>query len=277
MKNTIYPCLWFDGNAKEAADLYCSVFPDSTITTDTSMVVMFEIGGKKIMGLNGGPQFKINPSISLSVRCSLEETDKIWNQLLEGGKVMMALDKYPWNERYGWLQDKFGMTWQISVADKEGDFSITPCMLFTNYKFGKAQEAINLYTSVFENSSVDMIVHYPDGDVNAGKVMYAAFKLNGYDMTIMDGPGEHNYTFNWAVSLVVECETQQEIDYFWEKLIEDGGEESRCGWLADKFGVSWQIIPSITGTLLSDPEKAPRVMQEVMKMKKLDMAIMMNA
>ena len=277
MATTMHPCLWFDGNAKEAADLYCSVFPDSTITTDTSMVVMFEIGGKKIMGLNGGPQFKINPSISLSVRCSLEETDKIWNQLLEGGKVMMALDKYPWNERYGWLQDKFGMTWQISVADKEGDFSITPCMLFTNYKFGKAQEAINLYTSVFENSSVDMIVHYPDGDVNAGKVMYAAFKLNGYDMTIMDGPGEHNYTFNWAVSLVVECETQQEIDYFWEKLIEDGGEESRCGWLADKFGVSWQIIPSITGTLLSDPEKAPRVMQEVMKMKKLDMAIMMNA
>lgn len=277
MATTMHPCLWFDGNAKDAADLYCSVFPNSKITTDTSMVVMFELNGKKIMGLNGGPQFKINPSISLSVRCSLEETDKIWNQLIEGGKTMMALDKYPWNERYGWLQDKFGMTWQISVADKQGDFSITPCMLFTGDNFGKAEKAINLYTSVFENSSIDTIVHYADGDTNAGKVMYAAFKLNGYDMTIMDGPGEHNFTFNWAVSLVVECETQQEIDYFWEKLIENGGQESRCGWLADKFGASWQIIPYNTGSLLSDPEKAPRVMQEVMKMTKLDMARMMNA
>lgn len=274
---TIHPCLWFDGNAKEAAELYCSVIPNSSVVTDTPLVVLFHLNGKKIMGLNGGPQVKINPSISLSVRCSLTETDEIWNKLAEGGKVMMPLDKYPWNERYGWLQDKYGMTWQISVADTQGAFSITPCFLFTDEKFGQAESAINFYTSVFEHSSTDMLVHYPEGDANAGKVMFAAFNLNGYNMTIMDGPGEHHYTFNWGVSLVVECQHQQEIDYFWDKLTADGGQESNCGWLSDKFGVWWQIVPANFENLHADPEKAARVMKEVMKMKKLDMAVMMNA
>lgn len=277
MSTTMHPCLWFDGNAKAAAALYCSVIPNSKITTDTPIVVGFELNGKKITGINGGPMFKINPSISLSVRCSLEETDIIWNRLIEGGKAMIEIGKYPWNERYGWLQDKFGMTWQISVADKEGDFIIRPCLLFTDEKFGKAETAINFYTSVFDNSSIDMLAHYPEGDANAGKVMYAEFNLNGYNLTVMDGPGEHYYTFNEAVSLMVECDTQQEIDYFWDKLIEDGGKESRCGWLSDKFGVSWQIVPKNLGSLMYNKEKSARVMDAIMKMNKLDIATLENA
>jgi predicted 3-demethylubiquinone-9 3-methyltransferase (glyoxalase superfamily) len=280
MNNNIHPCLWFDGNAKAAADFYCSLFKNSKITTDTPMVVMFELSGKKFMGLNGGPMFKINPSISLFVLCeSINETNELWNKLMDGGKTLMPIDKYPWSERYGWVQDKFGLTWQVSVVYKAGDKQqITPSMLFTGNQFGKAEEAIKLYASIFDSSSTDTQIHYyPDGDANAGKVMFSEFKLNQYPLIAMDGPGEHAYTFNEAVSLVVNCDTQKEIDYFWNKLTSDGGQESMCGWLKDKFGVSWQIVPSIIGQLMSDPEKAPRVMQAVMKMKKLDIETMVNA
>jgi len=275
MTNSIHPCLWFDGNAKAAADFYCSVIKNSKITTDTPMVVMFELNGKKFMGLNGGPMFKINPSISLFVTCtSIDETNKTWNKLSEGGKVLMPIDKYDWSERYGWIQDKFGLTWQVMHGNSE---KIIPSMLFTGKQFGRAEEAIKFYGSVFENSSVDMLEHYPKETPHGGKVMYSEFKLDQYSLVIMDGPGVHEYSFNEAVSFVVECETQKEIDFFWNKLTANGGQESMCGWLKDKFGVSWQIIPSIIGKLMTDKEKGPRVMQAVMKMKKLDIETMINA
>jgi predicted 3-demethylubiquinone-9 3-methyltransferase (glyoxalase superfamily) len=150
-------------------------------------------------------------------------------------------------------------------------------MLFTGNQFGKAEEAIKLYTSLFDKSSTDTLIHYPEGDANAGKVMYAEFKLDQYPLIAMDGPGEHAYTFNEAVSLMVECGTQKEIDYFWEKLTADGGKESMCGWLKDKFGVSWQIIPSIIGKVMTDPVKGPKAMQALMKIKKIDIETMVNA
>jgi predicted 3-demethylubiquinone-9 3-methyltransferase (glyoxalase superfamily) len=278
MKNQIYPCLWFDGNAKEAAEFYCSIFKNSKLIVDTPMVVNFELGGKKFMGLNGGPMYKFTPAISLFVLFeTISEANDAWSNLIDGGKALMPIDKYPWSERYGWVQDKFGLTWQVSVVNKEGDpQKITPSMLFTNNQFGKAEEAVRFYTSVFQNSSVDPLIHYPDENANAGKVMYSEFNLNHYDLIAMDGPGDHAYTFNEAVSFVVDCETQEEIDYYWNKLTE-GGAESRCGWLKDKFGVSWQIVPTILGKLMTDPEKAPRVMQAFMLMKKFDIAALMNA
>ena len=278
MKNQIYPCLWFDGNAKEAAEFYCSVFKNSKITTDTPMVVEFDLWGKKIMGLNGGPQFKITPSISLFALCStIEKTKEIWSKLIEGGKALMQIEKQSWSELYGWVQDKYGMTWQISVVMQPGDKEqITPSMLFTGKQFGRAEEAVKFYTSVFDNSTTKVIMPYPKEDPNAGKVMYSEFQLNGYDFIAMDGPGEHNYSFNEGVSIVVNCETQKEIDFFWKKLTE-GGNESMCGWLVDKFGVSWQIVPAILGKLMTDPKKAERVMHSVMKMKKLVIEAMVNA
>jgi predicted 3-demethylubiquinone-9 3-methyltransferase (glyoxalase superfamily) len=141
MANPIYPCLWFDGQAKAAADFYCSIFKNSKITSENPMVVIFELDGKRFMGLNGGPHFK----------------------------------------------------------------------------------------------------------------------------------------FNESVSFVVDCEDQQEIDYYWNKLLEGGGVESQCGWLKDKFGVSWQIVPTILGKLMSDPEKSGRVMQAFMQMKKFDIEKLLNA
>jgi len=271
MQHPIYPCLWFDGNAKEASEFYCSVFKNSEITIDTPMVVNFNIFGKKFMGLNGGPMFKINPSISMFVLCeTIDETNEVWNKLQEGGKVLMPIDKYFWSERYGWVQDKYGMTWQVSIVNSAGDSkTITPSMLFTGNKFGKAEEAIKFYTGLFKNSSISGIHLYPAGDANEGKVMFAEFKLNDYNMIAMDGPGEHAFTFNEGLSLVVSCDTQEEIDHYWNKMIADGGNESMCGWLKDKFGVSWQIVPSVIGKLMTDPEKGGRAMQALMKMKKL--------
>lgn len=141
MANPLCTCLWYDGQAKAAAEFYCSVFKDSKITQENPMVVTFELNGNKFMGLNGGPQFK----------------------------------------------------------------------------------------------------------------------------------------FNESVSLVVNCDNQEEIDYYWEKLTADGGSESMCGWLKDKFGFSWQIVPAVLGSLMANPEKGQRVMQELMKMKKLDISILENA
>lgn len=279
MQKQIYPCLWFDGNAKAAAEFYCSLFKNAKITDENPMVVMWELNGLKVMGLNGGPVFNINPSISLFVLCETkEDTNKLWNKLCEGGKVMMGLDKYPWSELYGWVQDKFGMTWQVSVVYNKGDKEkITPCMLFTDKHFGEGEAAVKFYTSVFENSKIDQIIPYPKEDPNAGKLMYSEFKLNGYPMIAMDGPGEHKYTFNEGVSLVINCDTQKEIDYFWDKLIAGGGQESQCGWLKDKFGVSWQVVPSNLGKMMNDPVKGQRVVAAFMKMKKFIIADLENA
>jgi predicted 3-demethylubiquinone-9 3-methyltransferase (glyoxalase superfamily) len=242
------------------------------------MVVTFELNGSKFMGLNGGPMFKFTPSISLFITCeSVNDTDEIWNKLIDGGKALMAIDKYPWSERYGWLQDKFGLTWQISVAASDGaKLKITPSILFTGNQFGKAEEAIHFYSSVFSNSSTDVLIHYPSEDQNAGKVMYSEFKLNNYDLIAMDGPGVHEFTFNEAVSFVVDCKSQEEIDYYWAKLTK-GGQESMCGWLIDKFGVSWQIVPEIIAELMSDSGKAERVINAFMNMRKLDIETLINA
>jgi predicted 3-demethylubiquinone-9 3-methyltransferase (glyoxalase superfamily) len=279
MTNSIYPCFWFDGQSKAAADLYCSLFKNSRITIDSPMVVNFELDGKKFMGLNGGPMFKINPSISIYATFkSIRKTNEVWNKLIEGGKVMMSIDKYNWSERYGWVQDKFGMTWQISVVgNKEEQEKIVPSMLFTNNNFGNAEDALKFYTSIFDNSAIDLLLHYPKAENEASKVLYSEFNLNTYKISAMDGPGVHDYNFNEAVSFVIDCDTQQEIDYYWEKLMADGGQESRCGWLKDKFGVSWQIIPKIIGKLMSDPEKGKRVMQQILKMNKLDIEKLVNA
>jgi predicted 3-demethylubiquinone-9 3-methyltransferase (glyoxalase superfamily) len=279
MINQIYPCLWFDGQAKEAANFYCSIFKNSKITVDSPMVVNFELDGKKFMGLNGGPMFKINPSISIfAIFETINEVNEVWDKLIEGGKALIAIDKQDWSERYGWLQDKFGLTWQISVVNNEGDKAkITPAMLFTNEKFGMAEEAINFYTSTFDNSKIDVLINYPEGSPFGGKLMYSEFNLKQHGFIAMDGPGNHEYAFNEAVSIVVDCENQAEIDHYWNTLSGNGGQESQCGWLKDKYGISWQIIPTVLGELMSNPEKGQRVMQVVMQSKKFEIEKLKNA
>lgn len=272
MNNKIYPCLWFDNQAKEAATYYCAVFKNSKITSDNPIVTKFELEGLPIMGLNGGPMFKINPSISLFVTCESDnEIESIYHQLLTDGSVMMPLDKYPWSEKYAWVMDKFGMTWQLMLGSmpKPGP-RIVPCLLFVGEQFGNAQQAMKHYVSIFPDSQIETADLYnTDEPAPAGYLKFGQFSINKNHFAAMDGPENHNFNFSEGVSFVVECETQGEIDNYWNKLTE-GGSEGKCGWLKDKFGVSWQVVPSILSSLLSDPEKAGKVTTAFMKMKKFN-------
>ncbi len=277
MQHQLYPCLWFDGKAKEAANFYTSVFDNSKILSENPVVVTFELEGMQFMGLNGGPMFKINPSISFFVHCETEEEiDKKWQQLSDGGNVLMALDKYPWNEKYGWCQDKYGVNWQLMLHDAVRQ-KIVPSFMFTQEQSGRAEEAINFYTSLFENSKIEFISRYEagEGDVE-GHIKHARFTLNGQVFAAMESSGPHQFTFNEGVSIVVPCDNQEEIDFYWNKLTE-GGKESQCGWLKDKFGVSWQIVPAALGKLMSNPEKSKRVMDVVMKSIKFNISELENA
>lgn len=270
MKNLIYPCLWFDGNASEVANFYCSTFKNAKITSDTPIVVTFEMEGQKFMALNGGPKFTPNPSISFSVACeTLEELEKAWNRLAENGSVLMPLDTYAWSEKYGWVQDQFGISWQLSLSKPEGQ-KFTPSLMFTREQAGKAEEAIGFYTSVFDNASVGQVYKYTDEDQDTeGMVKHAQFKLRNQLFTAMDSSLSHEFSFDEGISMVVECKDQEEIDHYWNKLTK-GGEESMCGWLKDKYGVSWQIIPAVLEQYMSDQKRAQKVVDAFLKMRKFD-------
>lgn len=279
MKNSIYPCLWFNGNAKEAAQFYSSVFDNSVITSENQFVSIFESAGQKFMCLNGGPEFSFNPSISFFVVFETEEElDRTWNKLVNKGDVLMALDKYEWSPKYGWLSDQYGVSWQLSVGKFEQiGQKFTPTLMFTGAQSGNAEEAIRFYTSLFANSDIVGILRYSkeDGDTE-GNIKHAQFKLNNQVFMAMDSSLEHHFGFNEAVSFVVECDTQQEIDYFWNKFTLEG-EEGQCGWLKDKFGVSWQIVPSVLDSLMSDPTRSARVVDAFMKMKKFEIEKLVTA
>lgn len=279
MKNQIYPCLWFDGKAREAADFYYTVFNDTKITSESPMVVTFESAGQQFMCLNGGPQFTFNPSISFYVVFENEnEIDVVWEKLLDGGQVLMPYDKYDWSEKYGWLQDKFGVTWQLSLGKMEDvGQKFTPVLMFTREQAGNAEKAIEFYTSVFDNSSVVGILRYTANDPDTeGTIKHAQFKLGKNVFMAMDSSLDHKFSFNEAVSFVVDCDTQEEIDYYWEKL-SAVPEAEQCGWLKDRFSVSWQIVPSILKKLMSDPFRSQRVVDAFMKMKKFDIETLLNA
>jgi predicted 3-demethylubiquinone-9 3-methyltransferase (glyoxalase superfamily) len=280
MSNNLHPCIWYNSNAKAAADFYCTLFPNSRITAENPMVVNFELSGQKFMGLNGGAMFKPNASISFfAVSEEDSEIEMLWNKLSEGGKIMMALDKYPWAERYGFVEDKFGLVWQIMKTKYENvNQKITPCLLFVGDSYGKAESAIHFYSTVFSTTTPPNIKFYEENEgEQVGKVKHAQFTLDGKLFMAMDGFGKHEFAFNEGISFVVECKDQAEIDYYWNKLTADGGQESMCGWLKDKYGVSWQIVPAALGELMSSPEKGQRVMAAIMQMKKLDIEELVHA
>jgi predicted 3-demethylubiquinone-9 3-methyltransferase (glyoxalase superfamily) len=279
MKNDIYPCLWFDGRAKEVADFYCSVYTNSSILEETNMVVKFELSGEKFMCLNGGSQFLINPSISFFVIFeTLEEVDWTWTKLMENGFALMPIDKYDWSDRYGWVQDKYGVSWQIALGNLEDTGrKFTPSLLFTGSQKGNAEKALLFYTSIFDESSVDGILRYTRDDIDVeGFVKHAQFRLGKNVFMAMDSSLPHPFSFNEAISFVIECENQKEIDYYWENLSAHP-EAEQCGWLKDQFGISWQIIPSVLSKLMLDPQKSQRVTREFLKMKKLDVQRLINA
>lgn len=277
--------LWFDKEAKEATAFYASLFPNSKVTNVTTIsgtpsgncdIVTFTLAGQDFMAISAGPYFKFNPSISMFVVFENEqEVEAVWNKLIEGGKTLMPFQSYPWAKKYGWLQDKYGLSWQLSWSEHhQMEQKITPLLMFTKDGAGKAKAAIENYTSIFPNSKIEMILPYEKGEGDTeGFLKHARFTLAGQNFMAMDSSGPHDFIFNEAISFIVHCENQQEIDHYWEKLSVVPAAE-QCGWLKDKFGVSWQIVPTIMNEMMScgDKEKIARVTQAFLKMKKFDIA-----
>ncbi|MDD5083528.1 MAG: VOC family protein [Candidatus Moranbacteria bacterium] len=281
----IVPHLWFDTEAKEAAAFYTSLFEDSrieniTTITDTPSgncdIVSFKLSGQDFMAISAGPVFKLNPSISLFVVFDTEaDIEAAWNKLIDGGKALMAYDTYPWAKKYGWLQDRYGLSWQLSWSDyHKMKQKITPSLMFTGAVAGKAKEAIDMYTGIFPDSNIEVTVPYEESDDDTpGFIKHSRFTLNRQGFIAMDSSLQHGFGFNEALSLMVNCDTQEEIDYYWEKL-SAVPEAEQCGWLKDAYGVSWQIVPSSMNEMMhsGDAEKTVRVTQAFLKMKKFDIA-----
>ena len=287
----ITPHLWFDNNAEEAAKFYTSIFKDSKLKNVTTLhntpsgtveIFTVEVLGQEFTLISAGPLFKFNPSVSFLVACSTkEEVDGLWKKLSEGGTALMDLGEYPFSEKYGWMQDKYGLSWQIMfMGDHKIKHGIIPTLMFVGKQYGKAEEAINFYSSVFGNARVGDILRYSKGEEpdKDGTVKHASFMLEDQDFAAMDSAREHNFAFNEAISFMVHCNTQKEIDYYWEKL-SAYPEAEQCGWLKDKYGLSWQIVPNIMDEMLkvNDEKKIARVTEAFLQMKKLDIAKLKEA
>lgn len=271
--------VWYVDQAEDATKLYLSAFKDSKMLSTMPgpgkpMGVTIDIAGTEIITFNGGQHQPLTPAISFFVTLGSEaEVDHAWKVLTDGGVALMPLDKYPFSEKFGWVQDKFGQTWQLFLS-QGSTMSVSPFLLFVGPQHARAKEALEHYTSIFNGSTIDNITYFGTGEMGQeGTVKHGACTIMGTKLMVMDSNAPHAFNFNEAQSLFVNCTTQDEVDYYWSKL-GDGGTYSRCGWLADKFGVWWQIIPAALGKALSnpDPAKAGRAMQAMMKMDKIIIA-----
>lgn len=280
MNNSIYPCITIRNQINEAASFYIEVFGEGRILNTSPWVTQIELSGQKFMLLNDGPSSSPNPAISFMVMSnSAEQIEDYWNKLMESGRILMPLDNYAWSKKYGWLQDKYGVSWQLYTGDG-GEIAqkFSPTLMFTGPKVGKAAEAVHYYSGLFPDSRIDGIMNYTKADgENPEYVKHSQFSISNYTLMAMDSSLEHGFTFNDAISLVVECDTQMQIDTYWEALTSDGGKEVACGWLTDKYGISWQIIPNSIISMVTDPERAQKMMPVMMKMKKLVIADLENA
>jgi predicted 3-demethylubiquinone-9 3-methyltransferase (glyoxalase superfamily) len=295
---TIKPHIWFgQDTAKEAAEFYTSLLPDSALSyvnhfpmSDIECeVVEFTLAGQPFFGISGVPGTKISPSISFMInfdpsrdKDAARRIDEVWNKLSANGEVMMPLDRYPFSERYGWISDKYGVSWQLILTNPAGEERpvIVPSLLYTGQVAGKANEAIDFYCSVFKDSKRGTTTPRPEdmGPDKAGTLMFADFYVDQTWLAAMDSAHSHGFGFNEAVSLLIPCETQEEIDYYWSVLSADG-EPGQCGWLKDKYGVSWQVASTVMFEALKNgsPEQIARITQTFMTMKKIDVAVLKQA
>ncbi|MEQ1885547.1 MAG: VOC family protein [Bryobacteraceae bacterium] len=300
----ITPHLWFDKEAKQAAELYTSLFPDSKITSHKTLrntpsgdcdILSFELAGQPFMAISAGPLFKFNPSISFILNfdpskdpAAREHLDATWQVLSQGGQALMPLDAYPFSPRFGWIQDRFGVSWQLILTNPTGEERpfITPTLMFTGGNAGRAEEAIDFYCTVFGNGPSAVAARrgttalYPNGAApdKEGTLMFGDFHVRDTWFAAMDSAHPHGFGFNESISFMVSCKSQEEIDYYWEKLAADP-DAGQCGWLQDRFGLSWQITPSAMNEMMSKgtPEQMARVTQAFLPMKKFDIAALQRA
>ena len=301
MAQKIVPHLWFDNDAGEAVETYVRAFaPLGESRVDSSVVLpdtpsgdalnlLFTLAGHRFVAINGGPYFRPNPSISFFVNFdpsrdprARAHLDGLWQVLSDGGEVLMELGEYPFSAHYGWLRDRFGVSWQLILTDPDGDPRpvIVPSLLFTGERAGQALDARDFWMSVFEDSHAGLTAPYPAGaepEVE-GTLMFGDFTLAGQWFAAADSALEHSFAFDEGVSLLVECEDQAEIDRLWEALSAVPAAE-QCGWLKDRFGVSWQIAPAEMTVMMEtgSPEQLARLTQAFLPMHKLVLAALRAA
>ena len=292
----ITPFLWFNDNAEEAVNFYTYIFENSKTGVITRydeasaaasgrpkgsvMTAAFQLNGQDFVALNGGSHFKFSEAISFFVYCESDErTENIYNKLIDGGSVLMPLGKYDWSPKYAWVKDKFGLSWQITIERINSSQKILPSLLFVNEKFAQVKEAVNQYVKIFPDSKI--IFEFPNPKIEniPGETLaFAQFSLARNLFNALSGQGQHNFDFNEAISFVVNCDNQDEIDHYWQKLSAVPQAEM-CGWLKDKFGVSWQVVPATLNKYLSnkDGKKSQSVMKAMLQMKKINIAELENA
>lgn len=292
---SIIPYLWCNNNAQEVVSFYTELFPDSKVgkktyydeassevagvPVGTLMTIQFWICGQEFVALNGGDFFKFSPAVSLTVFCETEkDIDRLWEKLRAGGMERMPLQQYPFSQKYGWVEDKFGLSWQLNWNNENQ--RIVPSLLFVGDLNGRASEAAKEYVRIFgKNGKVITVEPFsekgPDPD---GPMKYCLIELAGQEFILMDGPGPHEFGFTGGVSFLVDCENQDEIDHFWREFTKEG-KELPCGWATDKFGVHWQVFANFLEDYLYSPdkEKANRSLRAMYEMKKIIIQDIVNA
>ncbi len=292
---TIIPNIWFTRNAEEAGTYYASIFDDaaSSVTArypdevpawqaefaGAVLVVDVAISGYHLTLINAGGEFRPNPSISFMLNfdplmfggdeaAARARLDALWARLADGGSALMDIDEYPWSKRYGWIQDRYGVSWQLMLTDPTGDPRpfVIPQLMFSSSVVGKARDAATFYTQLFDDAALGLIAEYPEpsGAAPAGAVMFGEFRIGTQWFSMMDDGSGGDNPFTPAVSLEVQCQDQAEIDRYWEALTAVP-EAEQCGWLADKWGVSWQIVPANMGELM----QRPNAYEHMLAMKKI--------
>ena len=267
--------MWFDKEAVEAVEYYASIFPDSKRTLTSQIKdtpsgdcdnVRFELMGYEFHAISAGSHYKPNPSISFMVNIDAKyhkdarkRIDEIWERLSEGGQILMPLDTYPFTKRYGWIQDRYGLSWQLIYKDPEGEDRprIIPFFIFVTDTCDKAEEATGFDLSFFKNAKRGAISRYPaDSEPNKeGTIMFSDFKLEDQWFAAMNGSTHmHDFTFNEAISLMINCKDQKEIDYYGDKL-SAVQEAEQCGWVKDRYGVSSQVLPQHTDKWVAESPK----------------------
>jgi predicted 3-demethylubiquinone-9 3-methyltransferase (glyoxalase superfamily) len=295
-ENKIVPCVWLDGQAEQAAASYVRIFPGGRITATSRypessdnpggrprgsvLTIEIEVAGHRFTLLNGGPHFVLNPSISFFVHVDgSDEADGLFAALADGGQVLMPLDAYPWSPRYGWTQDRFGVSWQVMAGRRPpGGATIVPCLMFAGPQHGRAEEAMRAYAGIFPDGRVVEVSRYAAGEGPETSVKHGRFALAGQDLVAMDSHLAHGITFNEALSLQIMCEDQATLDRYWGAL-GAGGEHGPCGWLKDRFGLSWQVVPTAMARWMAGDDAAARdrAFAAMLTMGKLDVAALERA
>lgn len=288
---TIVPHLWYDKEAVSAVTTYVSLFDHARIINRTTIhdtpsgdaeMVDFELAGVQFSAINAGPYFTFNPSVSLMVSCATkEEVDRLYATLSEGGTDLIPLGEYPFSAWYVWVQDRFGLSWQLMLVDGMDERRrIRSSLLFADEVCGKAEEALDYYVSVFKGAEKGFVNYYQAGEaVDArARINYAELNIGDTQLIMMDHGLGGDFTFNEAYSFIVLCDNQEEIDYYWERL-SHVPEAEQCGWLKDRFGLSWQIVPRQMNDLLTNgtEEEVRRVTKAFLQMKKFDIAALERA